>query len=143
MIEYHVDIEGDFTAVIARVQTESQQRVHRAALAARTLWISLLSRGGGGRIYYDRSKVPVRHQASVPGGPAATWTGKYVGSIFVYNEGMHGRYDASAYVGTNLDYALLLEMGGMGIEARPTARIAGEQFAQQYARFWSGFLGGL
>jgi phage gpG-like protein len=80
-----------------------------------------------GRVYKRRGR---EHQASAPGEAPAIDTGALVNSIQVEASG-----DLSAVVGTNMEYAAILEFGGVRMAPRPWL---GPAFESVRDRFQAG-----
>lgn len=110
---------------------------------AKTVWqdLMLMSPPSGRTYYFDPSGQgrPVPHTASSPGNPPRIWTGEYADSVrtFRIQQGVWG-------VGTDLDKAVILEIGGANIDARPvagpTAAIVEGDAAKHFAGFESRLL---
>jgi len=99
---YGVKVENDFKTLVKGTAQE-----------IRTKAIKKIQRGEKtGRIY--EKYLPRRsHQASAPGEPPATDTGRLAASIEAEVSGMSGA------VGTGLDYGKYLEFGTTKMKARP------------------------
>jgi hypothetical protein len=79
-----------------------------------------LFRRKNGKLYVFGSRVP--HQASAPGAPPAADTGRLLGSIkHELGEDAEGLY---AKIGTDVAYALYLELGTRYMAPRPFLRPA-------------------
>lgn len=77
--------------------------------------VSSIQRGPKTGRVYVKSDPSRTHQASAPGEPPATDTGRLVGSIKMELP----QTDATAYVGTKVDYGRDLELGTSKIRPRP------------------------
>jgi HK97 gp10 family phage protein len=79
-----------------------------------------LFRRKNGRLYVFGRRVP--HQASAPGMPPATDTGRLLGSIHhTVGDDADGQY---AHIGSDVEYALYLELGTRYMAPRPFMRPA-------------------
>lgn len=105
---------------------EMLPEIRQAAMRGVVDWIGLVERRAvdlitsppkTGRIYRRRG---VEHQASAPGQPPASDTGRLVNSrrVDLFEDQLRGRLTFST------DYAAALELGTMRMEARPYARRA-------------------
>lgn len=103
----------------AAAQRLAQQRAALVAQELRNEIVEQLSQPGRGREY---RRGNVTHRASAPGDPPAVDTGRLRGSIGVQRIG-----DGHYRVGTNVDYAPLLEFGRRNQKARPFLRPALEK----------------
>lgn len=108
---------------LSRTRTAAQQLAsQRAALKAqelRTEIVTQLSQPGRGREY---QRGNVTHRASAPGDSPAVDSGRLRASIGVQKRG-EGHYR----VGTNVEYAPLLEFGTRKMAPRPFMRPAVEK----------------
>lgn len=97
----------------------ADQRAGLRAQELRTEIVEQLSQPGRGREY---RRGNVTHRASAPGDPPAVDTGRLRQSLGVQRIG-NGHYR----VGTNVEYAPLLEFGTRQMAARPFMRPAAER----------------
>lgn len=105
----------DIAAAQATAQRLADRQMALKAQAARAIIIEQLSQPGSGRQYG-------RHRASAPGDSPAVDTGRLRQSIGVQKVAQ-GHYR----VGTNVQYAPLLEFGTRKMAARPFMRPALEK----------------
>lgn len=130
-----------------KVETAMKQTV--VAVANR---VRLLQTGARTGRVYRIGKSPTKadklagrsfrgHTASAPGEPPAVWSGRLFRSVFEriqpwFHKGQHVWYGA---VGTNVDYAPVLEFGDKKgkLKPRPLWRRAVLETRQQIKEFWS------
>ena len=103
------DFEGFAEEAFAELKPKMTRGVVAATLHLQGAIKRKLSRRGTGRTYRRRK---VLHTASAPGQPPALDTGRLRNSIAVTDPKWDG-WSVSAEVGTNVEYARLLEFGGM------------------------------
>jgi HK97 gp10 family phage protein len=96
------------------MEKELRERLEKAGAYAETAVKMTLSRPGGGHLYGS-------HRASAPGQPPSVWTGDLRASIThtVVKVGVF----LTAVVGTDKDYAPLLEYGTSKMAPRPFMRV--------------------
>lgn len=116
-------IEGldEFKRAIAEakrdVRAKAEKAVHRSTLRVQTAAVKRIQRGPKtGRVYERgdtlRGNKPT-HQASAPGQPPASDSGRLASSIETYVSGLEG------WVFTKVEYAKGLELGTSKIKPRP------------------------
>ena len=102
------DFEGFAEEAFAELKPKMTRGVVAATLHLQGAIKRKLSRRGTGRTYRRRK---VLHTASQPGQPPALDTGRLRNSIAVTDPKWDG-WSVSAEVGTNVEYARILEFGG-------------------------------
>lgn len=126
-------IEIDDTALDAFLDRVVPADIERRAFNVENRAKRLLVMHGGGRVYTTRfwrdrqgrlrrggRRVP--HQASAPGQPPATDTGRLLQSI---HHEIHGvGQDVEARIGSDVNYAIYLELGTRYMAPRPFLRPA-------------------
>lgn len=135
-------VEIDDTAIDALFDEVVPREMERRAFNVENRAKRLVVQHGGGRVYDTRfwrdsqgrlrrggRRVP--HQASAPGQPPATDTGRLLASIhhILEGEGQH----TVAHVGSDVNYALFLELGTRYMAARPFLRPALYSAVDSYA----------
>lgn len=103
-----------------------QEEVARAALIIETNAKNLIrKKPKTGRIY---KRGNIIHQASAPGEPPATDTGRLLSSIQhrIVKNGFE------AYVGTNVEYGKFLEKGTKNMDPRPWLIVAVEMYRKKF-----------
>lgn len=121
-------MSADFSAVRAVALAALEQDVARRAQRMRNDIVETLSRPGQGRTYRTGNRTaPHRtHQASAPGDPPAVNTGRLRQSITALKISPgHWR------VGTNVEYAIVLEFGSRRMAPRPFMRPAADREREQ------------
>lgn len=112
------NIEGAFDVAVG-------DAVEDTALAIRTKVVSAIQKGPASGRTYKLSNPARTHQASAPGQPPMTDTGRLVGSIYFDTQPL------TATVGSRLAYAHYLEFGTRRMAPRPiwlkTAKEEGER----------------
>ncbi len=93
------------------VANDAKQSVARGPKSGRIYTTRFKTNRQTGRIFPTEARVP--HQASAPGQPPATDTGKLVSSIVADAKGL------TAYVEARSTYAVHLEFGTRAMAARP------------------------
>ena len=119
MIRAKVAGVRNFNAKLRRIIRESEGQVQKAIAASGGLIAGdakrLIQRGSRSGVVRTVTKGGKTHQASAPGEPPKTDTGRLVSSIFVeISEG-----GLKAEVGSGLGYAQHLEFGTQKMAARP------------------------
>lgn len=121
-MKINVKVEGieDLRATLKAEGVEAEKLVKTAVLQSALLIQGdarkLIQKGvKSGRVYPSKRSKNVMHQASAPGEPPATDTGRLVANVLFAIE--QGGY--SARVGTDLEYGKNLEFGTRKMAARP------------------------
>ena len=117
------DFEGFAEEAFAELKPKMERGVIAATLHLHGAIKRKLSKRGTGRTYRRRK---VLHTASAPGQPPALDTGRLRNSIAVTSPKWEG-WSVSAEVGTNVEYARLLEYGGR-TGRQNTTRIAARPY---------------
>jgi len=113
-----MSVKWNDAALRARVERATMRGVVRVTEAVRNEAIALiLNTQKTGRIYTRRG---VTHQASAPGEPPASNTGRLVNSI----QTVYDTKNLTGTVGTSVEYGGYLEFGTQTIEPRPFLRPA-------------------
>lgn len=111
-------IDWNDQAVVARVRAAAMQGVVRATELVRNEALRLVMQTEKtGRLY---RRGGVTHQASAPGEPPASDTGRLVGSITTF----YDQDKLTGIVSANTEYAPFLEYGTAKMEPRPFMRPA-------------------
>ena len=116
--------QGWFKSFSKEVQKAIDDAVNATALEAITDVKKRIQRGPKTGVTYTRRKggnVSGEHRASAPGEAPATDTGALVSSVYFENKGQ-----ATAVIGSRLDYAGYLEFGTQKIAPRPSWTPAAE-----------------
>lgn len=104
-------VEQTLAGCAMLVANDAKQSVARGPKTGRVYTTRFSRNRTTGRIFPTEARVP--HQASAPGEPPATDTGKLVGSIVSGAKGLSGFVEARSL------YALHLEYGTRDMAARP------------------------
>lgn len=112
-------IEGMAEEVVAELRTSAELAVDRAGLYLEGEVKRTLGPEGGARTgrTYPASKTGPDHQASAPGEPPAVRDGGLRQSI-THSAPVWDGWNVSTEVGTNLEYARILEWGGVVVVPR-------------------------
>ena len=99
-----------------RKHGQLRQAIAKTALAIEKTAKESMSHKGRGRLYTNRGAGLGDHQASAPGDPPATDTGRLRASI---KSDLTDLVRLAAEVGTNVEYGRHLEYGTVNMAARP------------------------
>lgn len=126
-------VEIDDAALDAFLDRVVEQDIERRAFNVENKAKRLLAMHGGGRVYTTRfwrdkegrlriggRRVP--HQASAPGQPPASDTGRLMASI--HHQMVGAGQSVQAQIGSDVQYALYLELGTRYMAPRPFLRPA-------------------
>ena len=114
-----IEVEGldalrdEFTNLDKQFGIAVQDAIEDTALEIRNKIVTAVQRGPKSGRTYQKSNPRRTHQASAPGQPPATDTGRLVASIYMDIDPM------TATVGSRLVYAQYLEYGTRKMAARP------------------------
>jgi len=118
-VTIRIEVEGldalrkAFTNMDREFDVAVQDAVEDTAVAIRNKIVSAIQRGPKTGRVYQKYNPRRTHQASAPGQPPATDTGRLVGSIYMDID------PARATVGSRLVYAQYLEFGTRKMQPRP------------------------
>lgn len=119
--KYRIEDHGD--AIVRRIEEVLRRRLARCAVLIWTCWKELLSVEGAG--VGPGGKLSYGANPSKPGDPPHVQRGRLRASAAWEVVGLVAR------VGSNLLYALILELGGRQVAARPSLRRAAREKAAQ------------
>ena len=118
------EFERAILAASQAVKDEVEAEVVATAIELRANIVKSIKRRGTGRVY---RRGNITHQASAPGQPPATDTGRLSNNIYFERLGA-----TTAAVGSDLVYAEHLEYGTRKMAARPFFRPALEKMRKQF-----------